>query len=88
VERAIGLPIFLAAYFTSISVYQNIHHRILGLLTIYVLQRILGFPSGSYEEFYILGYACYLLHTGFLFGLFFSREDGGDMSSETSDYTA
>jgi hypothetical protein len=52
------------------------------------LQRILGFHSGGYEEFYILGYACYLLHTSFLFGLFFGREDGGDMSSETSDYTA
>jgi hypothetical protein len=23
--------------------------------------------------------ACYLLHTGFLFGLFFDTDDGGDM---------
>jgi hypothetical protein len=25
------------------------------------------------------GFACYLLHAGFLFGLFFDPEDGGDM---------
>jgi hypothetical protein len=31
--------------------------------------------------FYLLGYntACYLLHAGFLLGLFFDPEDGGNM---------
>jgi hypothetical protein len=36
--------------------------------------------TGSYEVFYLLGYnAWYLLHAGFLLGLFFDLEDGGDM---------
>jgi hypothetical protein len=29
--------------------------------------------------------ACYLLHSGFLLGLFFNPEDGGDSSFEMSD---
>jgi hypothetical protein len=31
--------------------------------------------GGTYRS----GSACYLLHTGFLLGLFFDPEDGGDM---------
>jgi hypothetical protein len=32
--------------------------------------------SGTYDEFYLLGY---LLHADFLFGLFFNPENGSDM---------
>jgi hypothetical protein len=83
-ETAVGLPGFLAGYFTTISVSQNTYNRIVGLLMNDDLERILGSHSGGYEEFYILVYVCYLLQTGFLFGLFFGTKVGGDMSSETS----
>jgi hypothetical protein len=37
----------------------------------------------GYEEFYLLGHnaspVCYLLHGGFMLGLFFGPGDGGDM---------
>jgi hypothetical protein len=41
-----------------------------------------GSHSGGYEEFYVMGYnsprdTCF--HAGFLLGLFFDPEDGGDM---------
>jgi hypothetical protein len=46
------------------------------------LWRIRGFQSCDFEVFYLLGYNSLLptcSHAGFLFGLFFDHEDGGDM---------
>jgi hypothetical protein len=42
--------------------------------------RILNSHSGGYEErYHRQSSACYLLHVGFLLGLFFDPKDGGDV---------
>jgi hypothetical protein len=43
--------------------------------------------SGLYEEFCLLGYKgnCCLLHAGFLLGLFFNPEEGGDIFLQNTD---
>jgi hypothetical protein len=66
-------------YFKKKTVKLSSHYVGFEVLTAVVMKSSIFWEIVLYSPLEVNELACYLLHAGFLFGLFFNPEDGGEM---------